>query len=198
MPNWVYSSLKITSDDKTLLKEYQEKFKTPEMEFSLNTIITRPEDKDVDWYDWNVSNWGTKWDVSDVETNHSEGELVYSFSTAWSAPMPVIEKLMADPKLRIVLFYEEEQGWGGQLIMENSVISEHQMWDIPSKHAEAMSRPSAYCYCIGNDEQYYEDCFYARASEIEGITPRILEYVKGLAPSWSEGFDSLLAAAHKL
>jgi hypothetical protein len=56
------------------------------------------------WYDWNVRNWGTKWDVGvgDKEEypetelmEEDETSLSYRFNTAWSPPLPAIEKLSA-------------------------------------------------------------------------------------------------------
>ena len=44
----------------------------------------------MSWYDWNIANWGTKWNsynVNLVSPTHLE------FDTAWSAPHPVIEAM---------------------------------------------------------------------------------------------------------
>lgn len=64
----------------------------------------------TDWYDWNVSNWGTKWNACYVEMRcDSADELGYYFETAWSAPSGVYEKL-ADlfPNLQIHVDYADE------------------------------------------------------------------------------------------
>lgn len=42
------------------------------------------------WYDWSVNNWGTKWNSYDPRKGEDNGLM---FSTAWSAPHPVIEEL---------------------------------------------------------------------------------------------------------
>lgn len=42
------------------------------------------------WYDWCVNNWGTKWNAYDQYTGQDDG---FQFSTAWSAPHPVLEEL---------------------------------------------------------------------------------------------------------
>jgi hypothetical protein len=90
------------------------------------------------WYDWNVRNWGTKWDVavSSVETNpdtymedtvNGENHVVYyNFETAWSRPMGALTKLSEQyPDLLFTLSYEEESGWGGELeLLRGKVISE--------------------------------------------------------------------------
>lgn len=91
-----------------------------------------------DWYSWNVRNWGTKWDVAvssnetypdtTVEdTANGENHVVhYNFETAWSRPMPALEKLSTQyPDLLFTLSYEEETGWGGELeLLRGKVISE--------------------------------------------------------------------------
>jgi hypothetical protein len=42
------------------------------------------------WYDWCIKNWGTKWNSYDTWKSEENG---FQFSTAWSAPHPVIEAL---------------------------------------------------------------------------------------------------------
>jgi hypothetical protein len=61
------------------------------------------------WYDWSVANWGTKWNA--YETQHNDH---LQFDTAWSAPLPVIEKLVA-------MFPEEtiEHKWADEDIGSN-------------------------------------------------------------------------------
>jgi len=90
------------------------------------------------WYDWNVRNWGTKWDVavSSTETNpdtymedtvNGENHVVYyNFETAWSRPMGALTKLSEQyPDLLFTLSYEEETGWGGECeLLRGKVISE--------------------------------------------------------------------------
>jgi hypothetical protein len=49
-----------------------------------------------DWYDWNVSNWGTKWDVGcDGSTDvHPDGRMLHTyFDSAWSPPVAAYVKL---------------------------------------------------------------------------------------------------------
>ena len=48
------------------------------------------------WYEWSIDNWGTKWNACGYEEgiDYSEDECL-DFDTAWSAPIPIIEKLAA-------------------------------------------------------------------------------------------------------
>ena len=49
------------------------------------------------WYDWQVANWGTKWDICEatvVEVKDDGYAATLSFDTAWSPPIGAYEKLM--------------------------------------------------------------------------------------------------------
>ena len=92
------------------------------------------------WYDFNVREWGTKWDVavsSDSEhpdtymeeSPNAENKVAYyNFNTAWSRPMAALIKLSSQyPDLLFTLSYEEETGWGGELeLLRGEVISENE------------------------------------------------------------------------
>jgi len=63
-----------------------------------------------DWYDWSCENWGTKWNLDDEVTvnQFSDTEIEYTFDTAWSPPLPVIEQAAEQfPKLTFAINYEE-------------------------------------------------------------------------------------------
>jgi hypothetical protein len=91
-----------------------------------------------DWYNFNNREWGTKWDVAVSEDNQypdttieeaANGEnyvVHYNFNTAWSRPLPAIQKLSAQyPTLLFTLSYEEETGWGGEMeFLRGEIISE--------------------------------------------------------------------------
>jgi len=52
------------------------------------------------WYDWNIFNWGTKWNAYGIHIESEwDGddccEMEIHFDTAWSPPFPVIEALRA-------------------------------------------------------------------------------------------------------
>ena len=82
------------------------------------------------WYDWNIRNWGTKWNAYDKVVCHNLDDesvdsyyITYEFNTAWSPPegiMKALAKKIYELKLDISFHwtYEEEQGWGG--VVENT------------------------------------------------------------------------------
>jgi hypothetical protein len=69
------------------------------------------------WYDFNVAKWGTKWDISiGSECDRDEDGLGFngSFDSAWSPPMGVVEKLMADGYEVTLYYYESGMGFVGK------------------------------------------------------------------------------------
>ena len=62
----------------------------------------------TNWYDWNIQNWGTKWNSGDVSVDEEYEHINYVFDTAWSPPIPVMDELSRRfPSLTFVLRYEE-------------------------------------------------------------------------------------------
>lgn len=57
------------------------------------------------WYDWCIEHWGTKWNAYAIE---AEGREI-RFSTAWSPPLPVIERLAREfPDIVIDHYWADE------------------------------------------------------------------------------------------
>ena len=126
------------------------------------------------WYNFNVREWGTKWDVSYssyVETNADGGSSTaeYAFDTAWSPPEPI--------------FVAELTGEDGEL----TLVKE---WDIPSSHADYVARDgdADNCPCShdGDKEYWYDDCpgkrdIFVRVTKVyrlssNGVTEARAEY----------------------
>jgi hypothetical protein len=66
-------------------------------------------------------------DTTVEEANNGENHVDHNnFNTAWSRPMPALEKLSNQyPDLLFTLSYEEETGWGGECeILRGEVISD--------------------------------------------------------------------------
>jgi hypothetical protein len=107
------------------------------------------------WYDWNVTNWGTKWDVAvrdndkypDTELmEETENSLAYRFNTAWSPPMPAIAKLSEQyPTLVFTLSYEEETGWGGEYNFVNGEEDVVESYGWKCRECEHTEEDTPYC-----------------------------------------------------
>ena len=63
----------------------------------------------ANWYDWRVSNWGTKWDISQASSDFYDDESAeWNFDTAWSPPEGIYHELSNRfPELSISWFFDE-------------------------------------------------------------------------------------------
>lgn len=117
------------------------------------------------WYDWNVREWGTKWDACDAtieDDDPSTGMISYRFSTAWSPAEGAYRKMVEQhPTLEFSFHCEEEQGWGVEFESEDGELVETNSWSIPNSHADYESRDNEDgCICSWEDDQdeWYKDC----------------------------------------
>jgi hypothetical protein len=126
---------------------------------------------EYNWYNFNNTKWGTKWDIAVRDSEqHSDTSLEeehatvlrYRFNTAWSPPLPAIEELSLQyPKLEITLEYEEEQGWGGEILWTEEGSSIVREYDIPNSHKDYVDRDEVdNCICQRDEDEddWYKDC----------------------------------------
>jgi hypothetical protein len=177
--------------NKPIVKQYEEEKIYSNPIISFWNIIAPPADKleeyfdthgfadggeqgntEYNWYNFNNSKWGTKWDIAKSDsaddwnateiTSESATHISYRFDTAWSPPLPVIEELSVQyPELAITLDYEEEQGWGGEILWTEEGSSIIREYDIPESHADFLERDNLDgCSCTTEEDQdyWYKDC----------------------------------------
>jgi hypothetical protein len=68
------------------------------------------------WYDFQVNEWGTKWDVGgDSQTDiHPDGKMLHTyFDSAWSPPVAAYEKLTAMGFTVGAMYYEGGMAYAG-------------------------------------------------------------------------------------
>ena len=63
------------------------------------------------WYDWRVSNWGTKWDIDVYENAVSridDETVTFGFDSAWSPPLNAYQAVIErHPDISITAYYYE-------------------------------------------------------------------------------------------
>jgi hypothetical protein len=82
-------------------------------------------------HEWCNANWGTKWGIchaKEPEENYEWGELLYTFETAWSPPLPVVKKMSEKFKgLRFILtYFERRMAFNGIFICEDGKVVRHE------------------------------------------------------------------------
>lgn len=118
MPNWCSNGLTLTHSDPTMIERVikgkggllQEFIPCPQDLIDTvsgfvgegQELLEARQRANVEkygyatWYDHNVNEWGTKWDVSaDSIERVDENTVSLSFESAWSPPIGAYEKLMA-------------------------------------------------------------------------------------------------------
>ena len=113
MPNWCNNYITITGDKPQLEKIHFLASNRGEDGLFV-TLVGLPEgmtptDYNDKWYDTNVSQWGTKWDVHPHETEivKSDFGITMSLETAWSPPIPFCAQLAEIFKVEVSIFYSE-------------------------------------------------------------------------------------------
>lgn len=134
MPNWCENRVDISGEPEDVKKfmeligekfEFQKIIPMPkELEDTTSPVRTEGEHANMtpekqkellgkygfdNWYDWALSNWGTKWPAQDVElVVNEENYCRFMFVTAWSPPEGIYRKVKElFPDLGISWFYDE-------------------------------------------------------------------------------------------
>ena len=120
-------------------------------------------ENDNSWYNWNIRNWGTKWDVavsnesqySDTYMEETEDEwtasVFYNFNTAWGIPEAALVNLSSQyPDLLFTLSYEEETGWGGEMELLRGTIISHNEYENKCRDCDSINT-LGYCEDCEND-----------------------------------------------
>ena len=122
MPNWTSNNITLTHEDPAKIDLIVNR---PEGQGILQTLIPCPEELNNEelttwghgeeekarealrqqmiekygyksWYDWNIANWGTKWDLCEADVQRiDDNTVVINCQTAWSPPDVAFETLHA-------------------------------------------------------------------------------------------------------
>jgi hypothetical protein len=96
MPNWCCANVEISATEKEikrLKKAVKDGNKKGAQKGLLNALVPQPvfENED-DWYNWNTTNWGCKWEASYVTlTENSKTSVSLTFDTAWGPALQAFE-----------------------------------------------------------------------------------------------------------
>lgn len=151
MPNHVYHTVQVSGDENEVKKFFENHFRPTEdnegrLSFDFETIVEMPKElketkfpipDDFDeeklnelaqkygaanWYEWAIGNWGTKWNAYNCDVDADVGQFI--FSTAWSTPDPIFEKIAKMyPNIVLDIDVVEEGGFfSGNIRIENGSV----------------------------------------------------------------------------
>jgi len=109
MPNWCQNTTYIECLDKETQKKIHDIVNKDEHGFKFSNFHPLPEDEQNNWYDWQIANWGTKWDTSGPNTeNYGKKGYQITYDTAWGPGLNALKKLSSLlPNAVIATEYEE-------------------------------------------------------------------------------------------
>ena len=116
MPNWCSNNVEFHNDDvaevaklDAHLKFLDSRKKGEHAESGLFAyFLPRPPEEEDSWYEWNVSNWGTKWEASIYSwTKENDNSITINFDTAWSPPTALYEFLAGNTEWYVTATYYE-------------------------------------------------------------------------------------------
>jgi len=183
MPNWCNNTVEIYHDDPIMLERVRSSFKNGALlaEFipvpeELNITAGRSGDTEENakiitaeesnrekygysnWYDFCVSEWGTKWDIGGdgYEAQDIDGGLSLAFDSAWSPPTSAYEKLMKMGFRIYAMYHESGMCFAG--IWDNGSDDYYEYSDMTSQEvADTFPVELNEAFCI-SEEMYEWEC----------------------------------------
>lgn len=157
-------------------------------------------DTEGNWYNWNIANWGCKWDANDEELDtdldklEPHDQLTYRFSTAWSPAEGVFRAMTEQhPELSFEFHNEEEQGWGVIYEGNEGVLSVSKEWDIPNSHADYVEldrEDSCICSHYDDQEDWFEDCPRPEVEVVVVVEHRYKITAQTIAEAWETAMNT--------
>lgn len=135
MPNWCDNSVTLYHEDKTKIDALAEEMnkKNDEgrsMACPFNHLRPQPpEVKEGDgWYEWNCSNWGSKWDADIIDWDRQDDNTIWiCFNSAWSPPIALYNYLTEEGWKVDAMYHESGMSFAG---MYSDGIDDYYEYDI--------------------------------------------------------------------
>lgn len=167
MPNWCENDVQISHPNKEWVDRLEESLNKEEPEL-LNFLRPMPEElnnttspsDEPNWYDWRISNWGTKWEANITHFERIDDNTIYvSFDSAWSPPLHAYEYAIdnAESDMFHLVAHYHEPGCCFVGYFENG-IDECYEWESVSEMKEEV--PQWLRDHFGMDEWYEEEDEY--------------------------------------
>lgn len=157
MPNWCENNVRIAGDVEVLHALMQafrdgklfdhvvpmppELLNSAEMTAEARADLEKKHGFDS-WYDWRVTHWGCKWDVSPelgnlyMETENGVPVIKGSFLTAWAPPIRIYDRLAFKKMDVTAMWYESGMQIAGIFLSNADGSSTTQDYDVPETARE--------------------------------------------------------------
>jgi len=129
MPNWCSNIIYLKHLERSQIERAENALKRGEF---MAEFFPRPESKE--WYEWNVENWGTKWDVVSESIFYQGDILVARYESAWMPPIGFYQYLLKLGFVVRALYHEPMMEFGG--IFDNGEVEHYCLGEIPEELKE--------------------------------------------------------------
>lgn len=176
MPNWCNNTVEIQHEDPAMIERVRKSFnegallseffpcpaelhehESPIRDTELSTRFMEQYGA-TDWYNWQVQNWGTKWDIGadGYVAEDNDAGLTLTFDSAWSPPIGAYEKLLELGFNIRAFYYEPGMCYAG--IWENGEDDCYEYGDMNSDQvAEQFPKELDEMFCISESMAEYEE-----------------------------------------
>jgi hypothetical protein len=135
MPNWCDNSVRLTHSDKSKVDALEAVLLSEDKQV-FQHLRPMPESEKDNWYDWNITNWGTKWEISIHDWERQEDDTIWiSFNSAWSPPIALYEHIYGEGWEVEGLYHEGGCAFAGIWNDGNDDYHEYDFNDLESLEA---------------------------------------------------------------
>lgn len=135
MPNWCDNSVTLRST-KENIDALEKVLENKEDQQVFQHLHPRPATEEENWYNWNIENWGTKWDISVIDwSRYGDNEIWISFDTAWAPPIGVYQHLHNKGWSVEAFYHESGMCFCGQWVDGEDDYYEYDSDDLKSLEA---------------------------------------------------------------
>jgi hypothetical protein len=107
MPNWCDNSMRVSHSDKSKVDALEAVLQSDDKGV-FQHLLPMPESEQDNWYDWNINNWGTKWECSIIDWERCDDNSIWiSFESAWSPPIALYEHIYHELDWQVEGLYHE-------------------------------------------------------------------------------------------
>lgn len=166
MPNWCYNSVTLHHDNKEVIDGFEQELLKEDAQ-PFNHLRPRPASEEENWYDWNINNWGCKWDVSMMDwEREDDNTIVMHFDSAWSPPITLYDFLETEGWSVRAMYHEPGMGFAGRF--ENGMDEYYEMdWTDRDSIEELPEDILDFTNALEDLERYEEDQFEEELNELE-------------------------------
>ena len=116
MPNWCQNSVTI-SGSKEQIDEFEQFLNVNNGKNWFDHFLPSPQELQTDgWYEWNIENWGTKWNCDAQDWVREENTLSFWFDSAWGPPISLYEFVEGEGFTVYGQYHEEGMQFVGEFL----------------------------------------------------------------------------------